>query len=217
MDIFWYGQSCVRIRGKNASVVFDPFDPQFVGFKAPKISADIVTVSHAHQDHNNVDLVTGATEGQSPFVISGPGEYGVLGVSVFGISTFHDKKNGAERGRNTLYQITIDGITFLHCGDLGHRLTDEYLRELADIDVLFIPVGGGYTIDGVEAAEVVAELEPSIVIPIHYRVEGLKFPLDPVDKFLKAVGSENVAAVAKLTISKDKLPEETQVVVLEKQ
>lgn len=216
MDLTWYGQACFKIKGKNAIVVCDPYDPAAVGLKLVKLTADIVTVSHQHPDHNYVAGVTKAGE-SDPFVISGPGEYGTLGVSILGIPTYHDKQSGSQRGANTIYQIEIDGITILHCGDLGHKLTDGQLEELSDIDILLIPVGGVYTISYDDAAEVVSEIEPSMVIPMHYKVDGLKYNLDPVDKFLKEMGAEKIAPVPKLTVPRDKLPEETEVVVLERQ
>lgn len=217
MDISWYGQACFRLRGKSTTIVCDPFDPQFVGLKLAKLSADIVTVSHDHKDHNHTELVSSTSEQTKPFVITGPGEYGVEGASIVGIATFHDHKSGAERGRNTIYQIELDGLVMLHCGDLGHILDDQQLNQLSDIDILMIPVGGVYTITGAQAAEIVAELEPSIVIPMHYKVEGLKFELDAIDKFLKEMGTENITPVPKLAITKEKLPEEPQVIILEKQ
>ena len=149
----------------------------------------------------------------------GPGEYEADGVDVTGVATFHDNKEGAERGKNTMYKIDIDGVTILHCGDLGHKLTEEQVEFIDNVDVLLVPTGGFYTIDASQAAEVVTQLEPNIVIPMHYQREGLNQKifgnLASVSAFLKAVGQENVVSSPKLKVTKDSLPQETQVVILE--
>ncbi len=212
MDITWYGQSCFKLKGKTTSVILDPFDPEMVGLKHPKdFSAPLVLVSHNHGDHNHAQTVT-----DQKLLLEGPGEYEFMGVTVTGTSTFHDDTQGSERGINTVYNLIIDGINVVHLGDLGHTLTEPQVNEIGNADIVLIPVGGTYTINAKTAAEVVAQLEPKLVIPMHYQIDGLKIELEPVDNFLKEMGSEAVTPVAKLSITKDKLPEETQVVVLSK-
>ncbi len=211
MEIFWMGQSCFKIKGKNTTLITDPFDPEMLGIKFPKTEAEIIIVSHQHRDHNFVDGITG-----SRFTVSSPGEYEIGGVGIIGVGTDHDSKNGEERGKNTIYQINVDGLTLCHLGDLGHKLNEDQREAMNGVDILMIPVGGVYTIDAEAAVEVVAQLEPRIILPMHYRIEGLKVELDGVEKFLKAMGVENVAPIPKLVITKDKLPEEPQVVVLSK-
>lgn len=214
MDISPLGLSSFKIRGKNATIVVDPYDSTFVGLKFPKkVEADIVTVSHDHKDHNAVSQIEG-----TPYVVSGPGEYEIKGVSVIGFSSFHDTKMGAERGRNTMYRIEVDGVAILHLGDLGHALSSEEVESLDGVDILMVPVGGTATIDAPTAAAIVKELEPSVVIPMHYAQTGLASgfaALTPVSTFLKEMGVEAVAPQPKLSLSKDKLPEQLQVVVLE--
>lgn len=218
IDIYFYGQACIKIKGKSTSVIFDPFDPNFVGLTLPKISADIVCITHGHEDHNNSKSVLPTEEGKAPFVINGPGEYEKLGVNVVGVSSFHDDKDGAERGKNTIYNVTLDEVNFVHLGDLGQKkLSQDQVEELSNCDVLFIPVGGTYTITGKEAPDIIAQIEPKVIIPIHYKLPGLKFELEDVSSFLSAVGKENIAPVAKYSISREKLPEESEVVLLEKQ
>lgn len=212
MDIIWYGQSCFKIKGKSAGVVIDPFDPLSTGLKLPKdLEAKVVLSTHQHPDHNNTGVVFG-----NPVVVSGPGEYEISGVSIEGVSTFHDNSQGTERGINTIYHILLDGVDIVHLGDLGHVLTEEQVSGIDSTDILMIPVGGVYTIDSEEAAKVVAQLEPKIVIPMHYRIEGLKYELVGLEPFLKEMGAENVEPQPKLSITKDKLSEETTVVVLGK-
>lgn len=210
MDIVWYGQACFKLKGKSASLVIDPYSPEFTGLKAPRgLEADVVAITHNHQDHNFASLVLG-----EPLIINGPGEYEVKGVSIAGIPTFHDLEKGAQRGKNTVYNIVMDGMNIVHLGDLGQTLSDEDVADIGSTDILLIPVGGVYTIDAKMASEVVSALEPRIIIPMHYKIEGLKFDLDQLSNFLKEMGTENVVAIPKLIITKDKLPEEPQVVVL---
>ncbi|MCL4389810.1 MAG: MBL fold metallo-hydrolase [Patescibacteria group bacterium] len=210
MEIYPLGHSSFKIKGKNTTIITDPYDPAMVGHKFPKTEADIMTVSHHHGDHDHVGDFAG-------FIVDGPGEYEVGGVTIFGVATFHDDKNGAERGVNMVYNLVIDGVKVCHLGDLGHKLTDAQLEKIGNVDVLLIPVGGFYTIDAKTAAAVVAQLEPRIVIPMHYLPAGKPVKLDklaPVTDFLKEMGAETVQPQSKLVTSKDKLPETTTVVVL---
>ena len=213
MDIIWYGQACFKLKGKNAAVLIDPFDPEFTGLKLPKeLDADIVLKSHDHKDHSNIGAVSG-----NPMVFQGPGEYEVKGVVISGVASYHDNSKGAERGLNTIYIITIDGLNVVHLGDLGQTDLTEEQVQVIDADILLVPVGAIYTIDAKGAASIISQLEPKIIIPMHYGgIEGLKFPLDPVEKFLKEMGAEGVVPQPKLSITKEKLPEEPMVVVLSK-
>lgn len=211
MDIFWYGQAAFKIKGKQATVIFDPYDPEKLGLKLPKdLTGDMAFQTHDHFDHNNLSVTGEAVK------IKGPGEYEVKGVIASGVATFHDSQKGAERGKNTVYNVEIDGVRIVHLGDLGHTLEEKQIEEIGAVDVLLIPVGGVFTIDAKDAARVVTQLEPKIVIPMHYMIEGLKVELNPLDDFLKEMAIDNVEPQPKLTITKDKLPDETQVVVLSK-
>lgn len=212
MDIYWYGQACFKLKGKEGSVVIDPFDPE-IGLKLPKdLEGNMVLVTHGHKDHNNSNVVAG-----NPMVFSGPGEYEVKGIVVTGIQSFHDNSKGSERGLNTIFHVLLDGLNIVHLGDLGQvELTEEQVQLISQTDILLIPVGGVYTITSKEAAQIVSQLEPKIIIPMHYKLEGLNVDLEGVDGFLKEMGAENVEKVSKLTITKDKLPDEPTVVALNK-
>lgn len=215
IDIWWYGQACFKIKGKSASLVFDPYDPDFCGLSRLKVDADTVCVSHDHRDHNNVQAVTSPEEGKNPFVIAGPGEYEISSVNIVGTRSFHDDKEGNERGENTIYQVVVDGVNIVHLGDLGQKkLSREQTENLSTCDVLLIPVGGVYTIGAREAPDIIAQVEPKIVVPMHYFLDGLKFNLEPVESFLKAMGKEKVEPIGKLSVSPEKLPEEVEIVVL---
>ncbi len=209
MDISWYGQSCFKIKGKNASVVTDPYDPEKVGLKKLRVAGDIVTISHQHEDHNNKQAVEG-----EPFVIEGAGEYEVKGITINGIQTFHDNKEGKERGKNVVYTIEMDGVTVCHLGDLGHELSTAQLEAIGDVDVLLLPVGGVYTIDAAEAVKIIAQIEPKVVIPMHYKITDA-LPLASVDEFLKVYGKGKIDPLPKYSITKDKMPEGEEVVILE--
>jgi L-ascorbate metabolism protein UlaG (beta-lactamase superfamily) len=209
MEITWLGHSCFRLKGSQATVITDPYSPE-LGYKLGKPTARIVTVSHQHPGHSYVQGVGG-----EPKVVSGPGEYEISGVLITGIATFHDGEKGAKRGRNTVYHMEIDEISICHLGDLGHVLNVEQVEEIDNVDILMLPVGGVSTINAPVAAEVVRQLEPKAVIPMHYQTPALKRELEPVDRFLKEIGDKDVVPLPKLTISKSHLPETTQVFLLD--
>lgn len=213
MDITFLGHSSFKLKGKNASVVTDPYDAG-VGLKFPKTEADIVTISHEHTDHNNPSAVNG-----KKMVIDGPGEYEVVGVSIIGLPSFHDDKKGELRGKNTIYVLEIDGLRVAHLGDLGHKLKEKVLDAMGDIDILMIPVGGEYTINAQVAAEVTRSVEANITIPMHYQVQGLNpstfSKLTSEEPFLSDLGLP-VEKEKKLKIKKDQLGEDQKIVVLQK-
>jgi len=209
MEITWLGHSCFRLKGSQATVITDPYSPE-LGYKLGKATANIVTVSHQHPGHSYVEGVGG-----EPRVVKGPGEYEISGVLIAGISTFHDGEKGAKRGKNTAYHMEIDEVSVCHLGDLGHVLTGEQVEEIDDVDVLLLPVGGVDTINAATAAEVVRQIEPKVVIPMHYKTKALKRELEPVDKFLKEMGVKEVDSQPKVTFTKANLPLSTQVFLLD--
>lgn len=217
-DVQYLGHACFRLRGRDGTVVCDPFD-RSVGYDMGHPIAHIVTVSHQHPDHNNVSAVKPARE--RLFVIEGPGEYEVNNVLITGVRTYHDKAKGAERGFNTVYVIHLDDVVFCHLGDLGHELSQAQLEEIGSVDVLFIPVGGDETIGPAEAVSVISQLEPRprIVIPMHYAADQLtlEYQLAPLEKFLHELGVKESTAEEKLVVSASSLPAEgepTRVVVM---
>ena len=211
MDITWLGHSSFKIKAKSATLVIDPFDPQ-IGLPWAKQSADILLMSHGHSDHHYAQGV------DAGFTVDGPGEYEVKDVTITGVRVFHDPTNGSERGVNTAYSMLADGLTIVHLGDLGHELSAEQAEELTSPDVLMIPIGGHYTIDGSAAAKVVSQLEPRMVIPMHYATPELKLPaqLEGLEPFLKALGKEMPEVQPVLKVTKESLPDELKVVVLER-
>jgi L-ascorbate metabolism protein UlaG (beta-lactamase superfamily) len=207
VDVTWLGQSCFRLRGRGAAVVTDPYPPA-LGPRL-KLESNVVTVSHPHENHSHVQSVKDA------HVIDGPGEYEVSGVTVRGLPTYHDDQKGAEHGRNTVYVIELDDVRVCHLGDLGHTLDDRALETIGAVDVLLVPVGGGRTLDGARAAEVVRQVEPRYVVPMHYGHPALKTELAPVERFLKEMSVPEAEPQSKLTVQASSAEAETKVVVLE--
>ena len=208
MDVTWLGHGCFRLRGRNAAVVTDPYPPA-IGLKLQRLDADLVTISHDHENHNYTQAVREAYE------IRGPGEYEVAGVAVIGVPTYHDADKGAKHGLNTVYLIEIDDVRICHLGDLGHSLDDTQAETLSSADVLLVPVGGRTTINATQAAEVVRQLEPRYVVPMHYAVPGLKLQLDPIDRFLKEMGLAPGEAQPKLSVQPSSGEYDTKLVLLE--
>ncbi len=209
MDILPLGHSSFKLRGKTVTLVTDPFDSTFTGLKFPKHTAcDIVTVSHEHKDHNAIAQLEG-----DPFVVSGAGEYDIKGVDIIAFATEH---GGDQEEKNIVYRIEMDEVAIVHLGDVGRQLTAAEIDLLDGVDILFVPVGGKYTVDAVQAKKIISDIEPAIVVPMHYSRPGLSFTdLSPVSVFLKEMEKEQVVAQPKLSISRAKMPEEMQIVVLE--
>jgi L-ascorbate metabolism protein UlaG (beta-lactamase superfamily) len=215
MNIVWHGHAFFQImtarsKEEKLTLAIDPFSEE-VGLKAPSVEADILLVSHDHYDHNNLKAIKGR-----PFLIQGPGEYEIKEVFIQGIAAYHDKSQGKERGRVTIYTIETEGARLCHLGDFGQKeLTSEQIEKIGDCDILMIPVGGVYTISGPEAAKIISQIEPKIVIPMHYQLPKLKLKLESLDKFLKAMGQKGTLPQPKLSLKAKDLPqEETKIIVL---
>jgi L-ascorbate metabolism protein UlaG (beta-lactamase superfamily) len=213
MDIKYFGHSSFLFRSKDAKIVTDPFDPTYTGLKFPPTEADVVTISHDHNDHNYTAGIKG-----EPLVLTWPGEFEKAGVRVTGFASFHDATEGSERGQNVMYKFEIEGVNVLHCGDLGHPLSEHTVGEVGEIDILCIPVGGVYTVTAAQAMKVINEIEPKIIIPMHYQQSGLSASifadLQPVETFLKEISTEEIQPVDKLTVKKESLSQDEQRVVV---
>jgi L-ascorbate metabolism protein UlaG (beta-lactamase superfamily) len=222
MLLKWFGQSCFRIQAKtprgDTFIVTDPYSNKY-GLKKPRLTADILTVSHEHEDHADIKSVKGTSHNPEPFLIKGPGEYEVNNIFIYGIPSWHDNEQGKQRGPNTIYVFSIENMTLAHLGDLGQKeLTAEQLEYVEEVDILLIPVGGTFTLNAKEASNIISQIEPRIVIPMHYHLPGLKIgggkKIDGVDKFIKEFGNKK-EELDKLRISKKDLPqEETKLIVL---
>jgi len=208
MIVTWLGHSCFHLQSEEGlSILLDPFHENDVGYVMPVIEADIVIISHDHLDHNNVDAA-----GSDPDVIFDPGYYISMEMDITGIKSYHDAKRGKLRGENTIFCFELDGIRVCHLGDLGHTLTPSQVKAIGPVDLLFVPVGGRYTIDAAGANKVMKQLHPAVTVPMHYRTGALGFELDPVDDFLK--GREPVTPQENLQLAKEDLSGEGRVVLL---
>jgi len=210
MRVEWLGHACFLITASDGTrIITDPYD-RTVGYRDIGVEADIVTVSHEHFDHNFVEGVGG-----SPEVVRGPGRRTVKGIEFVGVETFHDTSGGAQRGRNTAFLFEVDGVRICHLGDLGHVLSKEQAEKLGEVDLLLVPVGGTFTIGPKEAWEVVGQLKPKVVIPMHFKTPAVNLPISPVEEFVS--GRPNVKRVgrAEVELTKESLPHETEVWVLE--
>lgn len=216
MDIIYLGHSAFQLKGKRGTVVLDPYHPA-VGFSLPTLTADVVTVSHQHSDHNDVSKITSASHREKPFIVTQPGEYEVAGISVFGVESYHDANQGVERGRNIIFTVMLDELRVCHLGDLGHELTPELIEQIGAVDVVLCPVGGHFTIDAATAVKTIHQLEPAYAIPMHYKTDHhddkVYGELTDLGTFLKEYGMEPQPQ-PKLHLEKTILPEETELVVL---
>lgn len=209
MEITWLGHSCFRLKGKEATLVTDPFSVSS-GYSLGKLTAQIVTVSHPHPQHSFV-----AGVGGSPRVVKGPGEYEIAGVLITGIKTFHDVSGGTQRGSNTVYMIDLEEVRVCHLGDIGHVPTPEQVGELGGVDVLLVPVGGVSTIDATLAGETIRLLEPRVTIPMHFKTAVTTLELEPLDRFLKEMGLKEAQLQPKFNVTKATLPSQPQVLILD--
>lgn len=209
MKIQWLGHACFLLTSEDGvRVLTDPFDPK-VGYPPPAVAADIVTASHQHSDHNYTQVVKGKFT-----YVEQPGETTLRGIAIRGIPTFHDEASGSERGQNIMFRFTIDGLSVLHCGDLGHELSPAQAQAAGPVDVLIIPVGGYYTIDAPTAVKVMKQLNPSLTIPMHFRTPVMGFPIETEEPFLKLVGGGRRAGSMEIEVKKESLRAQAGVVVL---
>ncbi len=209
MEITWLGHSCFRIKAREGVIVTDPFD-KTSGYQLGKVTANIVTISHDHPQHNFASGVGG-----EPKIIRSLGEYEIAGMFIYGIKAFHDANKGQSKGKNIIYFMEAEDIKLCHLGDLGHALSAAQIEEVSDTDILMVPVGGFSTINASAAAEVVNAVQPRIVIPMHYKTPAIQRDLEPLDKFLKEMGVKEASPLPKLVINKATLPIDTQVMVLD--
>lgn len=219
MEITYLGHSCFKLKNKEGMVVImDPFKTEDVGLSFPKDVADIVTISHDHGDHNNLEAITGPVTRPGTFVIDKEGEYEIGGVEITATKMFHDKVEGTERGKNIIMHIRMDGINILHLGDLGHSLSESQIEKIGSVDVLMAGVGGITSLETDEIMELINDIQPSYVIPMHYKVVGMK-PDWAARHTLEDFLDKNKFLVAgdpvhKIKIDEGSLPDDTQVLIM---
>jgi L-ascorbate metabolism protein UlaG (beta-lactamase superfamily) len=217
MYITHLGHSCFRIEAKagpieanasQTSILIDPFSKD-IGLRSPRIKDNIILVTHDHSDHNNID---GADD--DTFIVKCPGEYERQGLYIRGIDSYHDENKGKDRGLNTIYIVKVEEMTICHLGDLGQKqLSNDQVEDIGSVDILMIPVGGKYTIDYKEAIAVAGQIEPKVIMPMHYKVKGLELDIDGPDKFIKEIGI-SPERVDKFKVVKKSLPtDNTQLIM----
>ena len=206
MEIIWYGHACFRLKGKQGTVVTDPYDKS-LGLSLPNLKADIITISHDSPHHNAIDNVKGEYK-----VVNSPGEYEINDIFVTAVNMDSAKNSSS---RNIVYVIDLEEIKVCHMGDLNQVPNQSQVEDMGNIDVLLVPVGGRQALNATQAAEVISLIEPYMVIPMHYQLPRLKIEFDPVSKFLKEMGITKSDTVDSLKITQTTLPEETQIILLE--
>lgn len=209
MKIKYLGHSSFQIQSQS-KLVIDPYNQQ-IGELPAGLTADVVTVSHQHFDHNYTEGISG-----SPQIIDEPGEFSIKGFEIKGVKSFHDNEGGKKRGDNIIFCISAENLTLCHMGDLGHILSPEQVQEIGKVDILMVPTGGYYTIDATEAVQVVSQIKPRIVMPMHYKPKNssLKLPIEGVEKFNELLGWNIIEQAGEFEISKSSLDTINQKIII---
>lgn len=212
MKVKWLGHASFMITSEDGtSIITDPYAAYSgLNYGEIKESADIVTISHEHGDHNNAAAIQG-----NPEVVKGTAPVEVKGIKINGIATYHDDANGSQRGGNTIFCMDIDGMRVCHLGDLGHQLGDKEVAEIGKTDIVFTPVGGFFTIDAKTATQVCNQLGPKVIIPMHFKNDKCAFPIAAVDDFLQGKTAVSHAGASEVEYNKEGLPASAQIVVLQ--
>jgi len=212
MKVKWLGHACFLITSRHGLRVIT--DPYAVGgginYSPIKETADVVVVSHDHDDHSNVSTVQ-----RKPEVVKGSGKKTAKNIQFKGIATYHDDSQGTQRGPNTVFCFTMDDIKLCHLGDLGHVLSPGQVTEIGAVDILFVPVGGFFTIDAPVASQVCDQLKPKIVIPMHFKTPKCAYPIAGVEDFLKGKKNVKKAGASEIEFEREKLPTAIEIVLLQ--
>jgi len=211
MKLKWYGHSAFRLTdSRGINVIMDPYEPGCydggIGYDAIHEGAEIVTCSHSHPDHCYHQGISG-----NPLVITRPCAQVIRQIKIEGVGAWHDKSNGKERGPVVVFKVVMDDVRVCHLGDIAHLLPEKDLNYLKPIDVLMIPVGGHFTIDAEEAAEMVRLLQPKIIIPMHYKTPKCDFPIAPENAFTSKFPKVKHINTSEVDINRDNIPQEPEI------
>ncbi|MFO7677032.1 MAG: MBL fold metallo-hydrolase [Thermoplasmatota archaeon] len=207
LQIRWHGHSCFEITN-DVTIITDPHDGKSIGIPAPTVQGDIILVSHDHYDHNKVKSV----EKDTSKVVTDKRKKTISNIQITGFESYHDECCGDKRGSNIIYKFIADDVSFCHLGDLGHALDEKTIKLLGNVDILFIPIGGTYTIDAKDAWEIIHLIKPKITIPMHYKIEGLSLPIAGIEDFLENTSAHKVLKVGnEIDIEKDEFPKEPEI------
>ena len=207
LQIRWHGHSCFEITN-DTTIITDPHDGRSIGISAPSVKGDIILVSHNHFDHNSGVKVVEKPDAK---VVTDDRKRTINDVQIQGIESYHDSVGGAKRGKNIIFRFVCDNVTFCHLGDLGHVLDEKTLQQIGKVDILFVPIGGTYTIDADQAWTVIRQIKPQIAIPMHYRIEGLSIPIAGLDPFLERNNYKILKVGNEMDIEKEELPKEPEI------
>lgn len=209
MKVRWLGHSCFLLtNARGINILTDPFD-ETLGYKMTKEKINIITISHEHYDHNNTMGIKG-----KPVVLKGLVDRDTHKIIFKGIASYHDSIYGKIRGENTIFLIRTDDMVLCHLGDLGHLLDQDQLKEINQVDILFIPVGGYFTINHLQAGQVIEQIKPKIVVPMHYKTDAIKWSIDPVSYFLEKKQNVKIVGNPFFEIDTSTLPKKTEIYVL---
>ena len=206
LQIRWHGHACFEITNKT-TLVTDPHDGKSIGIPAPSVIGDIILVSHDHYDHNSVKSV----EKENSRIVTDERSRNISDIEIRGVESFHDEEQGAKRGKNIIYKFTMDGVRFCHLGDLGHDLDDETVQKIGEVDILFVPIGGTFTVDDKQAWNVINKIKPKIIVPMHYKIGGLSLPIAGLDPFLAQAKHKVIHVGNEIDIEKEDLPTESEI------
>jgi L-ascorbate metabolism protein UlaG (beta-lactamase superfamily) len=206
LHIRWYGHACWEVRN-DVTIITDPHDGKSIGIPSPTAKGDIILVSHDHYDHNSVKSV----EKHNSKIIADSRKKSIYDIEIQGIESFHDEDKGAKRGNNIIFKFIMDQIIFCHLGDVGHELSDEIIKKIGKIDILFIPIGGTFTIDSSQALSIIEEINPKIVIPMHYKIGGLSLPIAGIEDFVEKNEYKLIHVGNEVEIEREDLPKITEI------
>lgn len=207
LKIRWHGHSCFEIKNNSHTLVTDPHDGRSIGIPEPNAKGDIILVSHNHYDHNSVKTV----EKKNSIIIDEIVKKTISDIKIEGIKSFHDQKKGEKRGENRIYRFVMDDISFCHLGDLGHNLDKKSLEKIGEVDFLFIPVGGTFTIEVSKAWKIIKSIQPKIAVPMHYKIGGLSIPINGIEGFLEETDYKIFKVGNEIEVKKEDLPDETEI------
>jgi len=207
LKIRWHGHSCFEITD-DLTLVTDPHDGRSIGIPAPNVQADIILITHDHFDHSSgVKIV----EKEGSKIVTDSRKRTISDVEISGFETFHDENSGTKRGNNIIYKFVIDGMKFCHLGDLGHELDDNTVQKIGSVDILFIPVGGNFTIDDKKALNVIKKIKPKIIIPMHYKIGGLSLSIAGLDPFLEQSKYKVIYVGNEIDLENEDVPGEPEI------
>ena len=206
LQIRWHGHACFEIKD-DVTLVTDPHDGKSIGIPAPSVAGDVILVSHDHYDHNSVKTV----EKEGSKLVTDGRKRNVSDIEIRGVDSFHDEARGAKRGNNIMYKFTMDGVIFCHLGDLGHDLDEESVQKIGEVDILFVPIGGTFTVDDKQAWNVINKIKPKIIVPMHYKIGGLSLPIAGIDPFLGQTNYKVIHVGNEIDIEKEDLPTEPEI------